>query len=128
MYLVLMQQKFSPGTGSGHSPRNVYYGDPLFLSEDLSYFVYLGKTYNIKLNRIEEEVGVFQSNAISARKGRYNMRVKKYIYDIDIPEKLYFVIYQTKDENVYLHNIYEFSHVTFAGMRFEMIMPGASNF
>ena len=125
-YLVLMQQKFSPGTGSCHSARTVYYGDPLYLSIDLTHFVYRETTYYVKFNRIDEERGVHQSTARSGRKWPANVDFRKYIYDIGIPEKLYLTIVQIKDVNIYLHNRYEFTYITFAGMRFEIVFFGGS--
>jgi len=128
MYLVLSQQKFSPGTGSCHSARVVYYGDLLYLAEDLTHFIYRGYKCNIRYLYYEETMGQLQSSARSARRGLVNSYIKKYIYDIDTPSKLYFVIIQTKDVNTYLHNKYEFNYVTFGGMRFEMVIKGSGTF
>lgn len=122
-YLALMQQKYSPGAGGCHSPRIVFYGDILYLSIDLSHFVYKGEYYEIKFKKMTESRGVLQSNARGGLKGPVNVDFRKFIYDIDIPEQMYLTIVQTKDVNTYLHNKYEFTYVTFAGMRFEMIFP-----
>lgn len=128
MYLLLSQQKFSPGTGSCHAAQIVYYGDILYLSEDLSHFIYQGKRYNIKFRRMSQEFDSIDTNAISARRGKINADIKKYYYDTNSSQPLPLIIIQTKDVNTYLHNVYEFTYVTFAGMRFEMIIPGAANF
>ena len=128
MYLVLSQQRFVPGTSCCQSARIVYYGDFLYLSEDLTHFIYKSTKYNIKLLHMDKGSDVQQSNARSARRGRINVYYKKYVYDINVPEKKYFVIVQTKDVNPYLHNTYEIDHVTYNGMRFEMILLGSGNF
>lgn len=123
-YLVLMQQKFSPGAGSCHPPRVVFYGDMLYLSIDLTHFIYRGVVYPIKINKAEVGRGLLESNARSGIKGPVNADFKVYIYDIGVPEKIYLKIVQTKDVNTYLHNRYELAYVEFAGMRFEMVLPG----
>lgn len=126
-YLLLMQQKFSPGAGSCHPPRKVYYGDILYLSIDMTHFVYKGKIYEIWFKGMEESRGIYQGMALHARKGPYNVDFRKFIYDINIPQKLYLTMVQINDVNRYLHNKYEFTYADFAGMRFEMIMPGERN-
>jgi hypothetical protein len=134
MYLILFQQKLNPG--ECYSTQIIYYGDPLYLSEDLTHFIYKNKIYQIKYLYTEKNIGVSKNSAYSGRRGLTNANVKKHIYDIDVSatdgefksEQIYFIIVQTSDVNIYLHNKFEFSHIIFSGMRFELIIPGAANF
>lgn len=116
IYTVLSQQKFIPNMCTVNNVQ--IYGKKLYLAEDMTHFVYDMNIFKIKFNRIEREKGVYQSNAISGMRGRYNMRVEKYIFDI-VDTNSQLTIYRAKDENSYLHNKYEFKFVEFNDMRFE---------
>jgi hypothetical protein len=124
LYLVLSSQKLVPGAGSGISSKIYYYGDFLYLSEDLSHFYLKDEKYNIWLKNIETQTGLHQNSARSGRKGITNADMRMFHYYTDSPEKLDLTIVQTKSVNPYLHDKYEFDYVIFAGMRFELIVPG----
>lgn len=125
MYQKLTQQKFVPPQLLNCSFNNsldcvVEYGEPLYLSIDLTHFFHQDHRYEINLHHVTTEIGIHNSNAVRGMKGRINSHIRTFIYDIiNDPNKIYFNIVQTKDNNIYLHNKYEFSYVTFMGMRFE---------
>src|ERR1700733_5602100 len=108
-YLVLSQQRFNPN--GCHGNEIIYYGKLLYLSEDLKYFIYNGKHYDIKYTGMEQKNGIHKSNAISGKRGSENVE---------------FLIVQTNDINTYLHNKFEFTFVQYFGMRFEMIFNDIS--
>jgi len=124
MYLTLSQQKFVPNqtTCRGALNQVAFYGDPLYIATDLSHFVYQNVRHPIVLKGVYDDMGIHNSNAISGRKGRIDSHFRQYIYDVmNILEPIYFIIVQTKDNNTYLHNKYEFAYVTYMGMRFEPV-------
>jgi hypothetical protein len=157
-YLVLSQQRFNPNCVDGPLHRcntfgphaglnqNLFYNEPLYLSIDLTHFLFKGIRYNIRLKSIQKLMAKHHTNAEAGTKNIVDAHFKKYIYDVDVlesfrpkvgtdlgyprmerpapprvPEEQYFVIVQVKDNNTYLHNRFEFNHVVFEGMRFELI-------
>lgn len=132
-YLVLSQQRYNPNCVDGplhkcntfdpHAGlnQNLFYNEPLYLSVDLTHFLFKGVRYNIRLKSIQKLMAKHHTNAEAGTKNIIDAHFKKYVYDIDVPEELYFVIVQVKDNNAYLHNKFEFNHVVFEGMRFELI-------
>uniref|UniRef100_A0A6C0LVP8 Uncharacterized protein n=1 Tax=viral metagenome TaxID=1070528 RepID=A0A6C0LVP8_9ZZZZ len=124
-YLVLSQQRFNPN--GCHGNEIIYYGKLLYLSEDLKYFIYNGKHYDIKYTGMEQKNGIHQSNAISGKRGFVNVKFRIFKYSISNTfENVEFLIVQTNDINTYLHNKFEFTFVQYFGMRFEMIFNDIS--
>lgn len=134
MYLVLSQQKFSPNCVSGQNTtcnnwgphkeynQNLFYGLPLYLSLDMTHFIYDNVKYIIKLKNIEQIMAKHHTNAESGIKNIIDAHFKRFIYDINnISDERYFVVTQINDNNIYLHDKYEFNHVSFNDMRFELI-------
>mgnify|MGYP003441452880 CR=1 FL=1 len=138
-YLVLSQQRFNPNciggelrgcntfVGVREGPhtglnQNLFYGKPLYLPLDMTHFIYDGTKYNINLKSIQQYMAKHRTNAEAGVRNITDAHFRKYIYDVDIPEELYFEVIQVKDNNTYLHNKFEFEYVTFQGMRFEMIL------
>jgi len=120
MYLILMQQKFNTNSEVG-GPRNILiYGKPIYLSEDMTYFVYDGVQYGIKFKYMKESVGTQNSIARFGMRGPVNVYLKKYYYQTNNDK--WFIIVQTKDVNIYLHNKFELNHVIFDNMQFEMVI------
>jgi len=134
-YLVLAQQKFNPnciGTSSGNCTRfgsenpdlnqNLFYGQTLYLAIDMSHIIYKGTKITISLKSIQHFMGKHRTRAEAGVRNIVDAHFRKYIYDIDGPQESYLTVVQVKDNNIYLHNKFEFDHVTFEGMRFEMIL------
>lgn len=134
-YLVLAQQKFNPnctGTATGRCmpfgftnndlKQNKFYGQPLYLATDMTHILYKGTKYNITLKSIRHSMAKHRTNAEAGTKNIVDAHFREYIYDIDIPQESYLTVVQVKDNNTYLHNKFEFDHVKFEGMRFELIL------
>lgn len=134
-YLVLAQQKFNPnciGTTTGKCmpfgftntdlKQNLFYGDPLYLATDMTHIIYKGTRFNISLKSIHHFMGKHRTNAEAGVRNIVDAHFREYMYDVDVPQELYLTVVQVKDNNTYLHNKFEFDHVTFEGMRFEMIL------
>ena len=120
-YLILIQQKFNTRSEVCGASMIQYYGDPLYLAEDMSHFIYRRTRYPLKYKGVNESTGIRPDIAREGRLGKINVYFKKYYYQT---KKGWFVAVQTKNINPYLHNKFEFNYVIFDDMRFELVYPG----
>jgi hypothetical protein len=124
MYLVLSQQVFIPGATTGWKSRVKYNGSKIYLSEDLKYFDYDGNRYDLTYVSTSKGRGLNMSPTRSALRGPVQVYYQKYFYETTNPyngSPVSFIIVQTKDQNPYLYDKFQFDHVLFNGKRCEMI-------
>lgn len=129
MYLILMQEKFNTGSELGHSANIIFYGKILYLYEDMTHFIYDGIIYTIRYLYTSTGMKTTMSIARSGRKGPVNVNFREHHYIAsDGRHKYEFIIMQTNDVNIYLHDKYEFKYVSFRGMHFDMVFENEAEF
>lgn len=119
MYLILSQQIFVPDT-CGES-KIIYYGKKLYLSIDLSHFIYEGDVNNLIYFKTISGVKYFDPVSRSGRLGKMKVKYKEHYYLIKNTNEFIKII-QTASLNPYPHPSFEFNNVSLNGMKFEMML------
>ena len=129
MYLILMQQRFNTGSELGHSANIIFYGKVIYLDEDMTHFVYDGITYNICYLYTLTGMETMMSIPRSGRKGPVNVNYHEHHYRASDGIRNYeFIVVQTNDVNISLHDKYELKYAYFRGMHFNMVFEDEAAF
>jgi len=128
-YLILMQQKFNTGSELGYAANINFYGKIIYLDENMTHFVYDDVAY--KINYLYTRIGMQTMMSIprSGRRGPVNVDYREHHYNaFDGIHNYEFIIVQTNDVNIYLHDKFELQYVSFRGMRFDMVFEDEASF